>query len=636
MPTTTVTTAANTPTVTGRVNRNIQFSLYESNLYNTDVHPITGLATSGIHTRVRQLTTARDRSYSPSLNRPGSCKFTVPLTSPDALDIVGYEVRRCVVIFYTDPGDPNNANTRPLWSGYISGVELDAAGNSLVVTCTGWFQFLYGREFHQKVIFDTVDAGVIATRLLGTANNQNANDNVVAAGGLDYNGVDISGATAEDLLFGAGELDSIDANNNGTLSTDAITYQNQLQLGIDTPISSNVVYSTAWDYTSRLSPSGSGGISIRGTNKSNYGGMYVGKRFPATAGTTYNLRTLAYVQSLVNAGSTVGIGVAWFTSSDVLLSSTGNVAITPSVTGVYEINGTVVSPGSTVYGRAFIYITTTASSSIQAVFDSSKVSVNNVKMRPTPIIIGTVDSPANPTGANRSRTYNVGDKIGPAFEELSNIESGFDVEVATVETTLTVNNINLGVAYERKLNIRWGLVKTGTTIRGIGTDRPNVVFGYNAGPENLANMRETRDAGNLANRVNGRAAGLAAMAQDTTSMDSIGLWEDSININDPGVSTKVLLGYAGAEVTYRGRPPRRFNPSPMRNDGLGGVIKQQHRFGQDYVIGDIVYAVAIIGAMNIQGSTSGTFQPIRIFALTLGIDDEGNETVSDIETTLGS
>ena len=53
---------------------------------------------------------------------------------------------------------------------------------------------------------------------------------------------------------------------------------------------------------------------------------------------------------------------------------------------------------------------------------------------------------------------------------------------------------------------------------------------------------------------------------------------------------------------------------------------------RDYNVGDVVYMVAQRGAMQIGTEAR---QPIRIFAFTVSIDEEGNEKISEFQTTVG-
>lgn len=589
--TTAVTTSVSIPGSSTRNYRNFSFVLYESNLFDDALHPDTGLATPGIHTKVLGLTDARSRSVSFKLNRPGSANFMIPLISRQALEIVGYEVKRCIVVFAD-----NGFGQTIIWSGYISAVVLNSASASIQVTCTGWLQMFYGREFRQQMTFTNIDAGIITKRVLGTATNQIANDNV-----------DGSGNSTEDLLYGNGELDSI-----GNITAVAGG-------GFDPGFP---VITNTWTGSGFL-PSGSGGVRLKVSINTTDCDAQIGSRFPVTVGDSYNVRGLMNVLSAAG-GSHGGLKISWYTSGDAFISS--NTVLNVSLfAGGQELTMTPTAPATAAYARVFIFLNSviTGGSFIDAVFDAVYVSKDDVMVRPMPIQLGTIDSPANPVGANRTRTYQIGDKIGGAIEELSNVEAGFDFEVGLAQTTITG-----GLTILRSLNVKYAVVKIATTIRGIGSDKPSIIFGsYWAGSDNLDSMQETRDASNLATRFNARAAGAVAMAQDLVQIGDIGLWEDSVAISDVGVTGNILLGYAGAEVAYRSMPTRRFNPEPKAYDGTSRVP----RIIDDFKVGDIIYSVIDYGAMQI-GVDIDNPQPIRLFACTLSISDQGDEKITDIET----
>jgi hypothetical protein len=252
------------------------------------------------------------------------------------------------------------------------------------------------------------------------------------------------------------------------------------------------------------------------------------------------------------------------------------------------------------------------------------LSKNAVLPRTTPITIGAIASPANPTNKNRTRTYQQGQKMGPAIEELSQIEAGFDYDITTVPTTVTG-----GATLLRQFNVYYGTVKAATSLKGVGSDKTNVIFGHRWGPNNVRSVRESHDSSKLANRINGRSPRASAMVQDTSSIGTRGIFEDSVNISDANVADNIILYYAGAEVAFRKTPFIIYNvaPFPWDGDSSSGRVP---RFNIDYIIGDICYLVADNGAMQI--GRTGTGQPIRIFGVSISIDMEGNERVESLQT----
>lgn len=569
-------------------NRNYQVHVYESNLFNTDVHPISGVATSGLHTRVRKLTKARSRVLDLTLNRPGSFSFTVPLTSADAAALAGQEIKRSVIVFVDD----EDGNPMPAWSGPIYSIEYDGPNVALNITCVGWLQLLHGREFRQKAIFSQIDAGIIGTRILGTANNQVADDAVLTDGST----------AAEDLLFGDGECDSM------------------LKLTATGVHDTNFpAISTDW------ASSGSGSLSLSSTNQNNTGYVQIGERFEAVSGEDYQVRGWVNVSTQSGTAAT-RLAMEFFDSNGdslgILLGSDTQSTVVEKL-----VTETITAATGAVQGAVLVSVSSGASGAIEAQWDAILCAKNEVKVWPTGIELGTVDSPANPDGADRSFTWDAGSKMGQALENLSEIESGVDFEVATVKEN--PSGLPGGETFRRYLNIRWALVKADTTIRGIGQDRADVVFGYRRLKKNVKGFVQRSDSSKLGNRVNARTEGRHAMAQDLASIAEIGLWEDSVAISDTNVSDDALLGFAGAEVIYRSRPILLHDITPFPYSGT----RRTYRFKVDFDLGDIVYGVADHGVLQVGLDPEVGKQPIRIFGLKVNITDAGSEVIDTFQAT---
>lgn len=600
-----------TDSSTLKINRGWTFVLYESNLFDKDLHPITGLATPGLHTKVRSFNQASNRSVTFLLNRPGSAKFDIPIDSPEALDVVGYEIKRSIIVFLnpaTVGDDPI-----PVWSGYISnvGLSVDSSGKGNVnITCTGWMQMLYSREFRMPYSFTATNPDEIALRLLGTANNQVVNGNTGAGG-----------ANAENLLGDAGDLESmvyVAPGTKNTFRTEAWAVATVPEL------------SKTWDFTQAILPSGQYGLFmgtayVDASNKT--GDVLIGSQFDVSASTSYEVRFLANMKRSTNASCTANLQLLFWNAGGTPLA-TSTVSINRTL-GVKEVTATVTSPATAAKCQVKLEVVTAAASDECAcIYDAicvtkTNVAITGVGVVPLPIKVGTVTSPAGPV-TRTPPLYQTSEKIGKAIEALSDIESGFDYQVRIAKETITG-----GDTYVRRLDIKWVLVKAGTTIYGIGQDRPSVVFGYQwGGSANLSAVNESRDATNPATRVNARSPNKSAMAQDIDQVNEIGLWEDSLSVSDQSVKNDVLLAYAGAETAFRASPTRRFSPTPT---AYNGTYLTPAVFA-DYEIGDIVYMVADRGAMQI-GVTAR--QPIRIFGLTANIDGEGNERISELQTTVG-
>lgn len=570
-------------TLPSRSNRNWQVHLFESNLFNWDVNPLSGNATPGMHTRVTQLEGARSRKLDVALNRPGQFAFSVPITSSDAAAVAGKEWVRCIIVFVDD----ENGEPVPVWSGPISNIVYNGPSASLDVTCVGWLQFLYGREFRQQYIFNEMDAGIIGTRILGMANRQVADDSVQPD----------NVTSAEDLLFGKGECDSM----IGLTATGSFA-------------SGYPKITTDW------AKSGSGSLAVKVSSGGGARYVQLGERFPVEPSQVLNVRGWLKIVDSVSIGTT-SIRIQWYNSSDVLLSY--NETLQFSGVQEREVDQNFTAPLGTAYGRAFVKAFS-STGRITAYWDSIYVAYDEVRIWPTPIELGTVDFPANPTGADRSRTYEIGEKVGRAFEELTEIESGFDIEVAIVKETIDGFD-----TYRRYLNIKWGEVKADTDIRGIGQDRPTVIFGYRRMKNNVSAFTQRSSSDKIGNRINARSTGRLAMAQEMESIETIGLWEDSLTISDSGITDEVLRAYAGAEVAYRSWPMQFFDVQPFPYDGT----QKTYRFKLDFDLGDIVYTVADYGAIQVGLDEDVGMQPIRLFGLTIEITDAGTEKIASIQST---
>ncbi len=215
-------------------------------------------------------------------------------------------------------------------------------------------------------------------------------------------------------------------------------------------------------------------------------------------------------------------------------------------------------------------------------------------------------------GVARTRTAEKYANVGSIIEELSEIENGFDYEVVYDTTRNT---------------IVWKFY------RRIGIDKPDIHFAYNWGPDNLTSISRSFDSARLANHVTatGRYAQAFAPPDTANPLNSIhsaaqeqyGLFEEQAALSEV-VDTNILLAYAGAEVLYREHPIQTFDFAPKAvSDANDGMIPQLFT---DYNLGDTIRLTAKKGRMDF------TAQPVRIFGASIGIDNEGNENISQIRT----
>lgn len=199
---------------------------------------------------------------------------------------------------------------------------------------------------------------------------------------------------------------------------------------------------------------------------------------------------------------------------------------------------------------------------------------------------------------NRTRTYEAGQKVWPLLQELSDVESGCDFVVNPTTRVLEFYG-------------------------PLGSDRPDVKFGYNTWPNNLLNATESYDTPRTVNRLNVKGKIGSAMAQDTAAMDELGqMFEDNLALTDV-TDVNILTAYAGAEVVYRATPLRQFTILPEPYHADAGVPQPF----VDYGLGDTVYFSVDKGRMQVSN------QAVRVFGLSVSVDDEDNETIAGMRVS---
>jgi hypothetical protein len=206
--------------------------------------------------------------------------------------------------------------------------------------------------------------------------------------------------------------------------------------------------------------------------------------------------------------------------------------------------------------------------------------------------------------------------IGQQLTTLSQLEAGFDfrVDPTTRQFNMYYNPVwPVGGPY---------------TVQGRGQVRPNAIWGFKKGPDNLADVRPTEDADKIGNEV--YAVGQYATGEGSWpgSIQTLGLFTTQSSISDQ-VTTEVLTAFAQAQATTNayGITVYSFDQMPS---GTPSVLTPF----VDFDIGDFGYLMANYGSIQIPdpaANFSGP-QPVRIFAFTLNISDESVETVTNFQT----
>jgi len=209
--------------------------------------------------------------------------------------------------------------------------------------------------------------------------------------------------------------------------------------------------------------------------------------------------------------------------------------------------------------------------------------------RPTHLTIGSVTDTQT-----RTRSYKVGDSYGQLVRELVEIENGLDLYVDPIT---------------RKLSTRPPTAYV---------DRKNVRFGYRVDPGNLADAVVTEDGLAIANRENVVAAGgVTYSVDDQAAISAAGIMlEEQQSLSDVQSAT-VATAFAAAELAYKRLGIVTYALSVKQYGDIP-------RPWDDFELGDKVYFSANRGRMQIYD------QAVRVFSLSIDIDDNGNEVISEL------
>ena len=499
------------------------------------------LAESDDMTPVGWIKSAREKKLDLALNKSGSASFRVPLTDSMAYEIIGQEVVRCVKVYCDDA----NGNPTIRWSGPIWTTTVSVPSESIIVNCVGWKELLDHRELRVESIFDNLDAGEIASRLITDANHTTYLTNLLS---------------------------------NWSFEADAYGYTNT---GYSSVARSNS-WSTTGGYSEQL-------VAPVGTNTLDSGYVAISDSTEYTSCIDLNVDA--------TGTKSIRLDLLWYDASKVFISTSSSSSTTSS--GEQSLSVTATSPVGSAYVRLRIRCATSSGTATFYVDSGVIAAGSSTGITPTPISIGDVT-----VSQTRDITFAQGTKHGAAIDSLVNMEAGFDWDIDP-ET--------------REFSVLYDNVKG--TIYGKGVDNVATQFSYAWGPKNVASVTVSTDSSNIANRVNVKGTYTTAIAYDSDSIASYGLFEDTLTVSDV-VDDEILLAYAGAETAYRLQPFNTYSFQPFPYDGTEKIPL----FFDDYDIGDIVYLTAKYGALNIER------QAVRVFGVSIDIDNEGNEKIGEIKT----
>jgi hypothetical protein len=193
----------------------------------------------------------------------------------------------------------------------------------------------------------------------------------------------------------------------------------------------------------------------------------------------------------------------------------------------------------------------------------------------------------------RTRSYQPYISILDEINSLSTIEAGYDMSVD--QDT-------------RELNI----------YANIGQARDQVLFQYGG---NTNNMQRASDTSRMCNRMTAYSAVGVAVAEDADSIATYGLFEEAVSLTDVN-DIAILQAYANGEVAVRSTPLRFHTFDPRQHSSA----TNDPRIYEDYEIGDICMIDVSRGRLVARN------QAIRVFGATIVFDDNGQETVTAIQT----
>lgn len=151
---------------------------------------------------------------------------------------------------------------------------------------------------------------------------------------------------------------------------------------------------------------------------------------------------------------------------------------------------------------------------------------------------------------------------------------------------------------------------------------PNVVFGFQWGPENVAQLNRQLDGSTLDNLhiVTGATGSTPSYQADTTSQQQYGVMEEYTTLSDVAI-TGTLQAFASAEVAVRSQPRQLFSMTPFNWTSENAVPEPF----VDYDIGDQV-SFSAVAPPRIQIA-----QQVRVFGMQFTIDEEDNERIGQLQ-----
>jgi hypothetical protein len=192
--------------------------------------------------------------------------------------------------------------------------------------------------------------------------------------------------------------------------------------------------------------------------------------------------------------------------------------------------------------------------------------------------------------------------FGEAIISLTEQENGPDIDIHPQTRSLNV--------YRKK-----------------GERRTGLYFSYGWGAENIQSFSKLITTDQLANHLIGRANGVSPVLlnNNTTSLNSYGLFESVVNLNMNVPNQDTLNYYTAAEYLFTSTPLVSYSITPFPYT-IGSSVPEPF---EDYDIGDqLNLRVVAKPIIDIGADSEETF---RVFGINVSIEDNGNETIGELQ-----
>lgn len=211
---------------------------------------------------------------------------------------------------------------------------------------------------------------------------------------------------------------------------------------------------------------------------------------------------------------------------------------------------------------------------------------------------------------DRNETFEQFQSIGEEILKLSDYEDGFDIEInpSTRQMNLTQDSYS---------------------------DRTEIPFGYNWGPNNISNIVIQQNGGEMRNRVTvvgGNSSAISYPNSPNTSATPIPDISQSQQDNNllaeiiqatEVTDSNIITAYVNSEGAIKEFPEVTYEIS-LKPQGIGNP----YEFFEDYALGDKIYFTA---QKQIEGQKLIIEYSGRVFGATINIDENGRETVSSLQ-----